>query len=348
MAGPRTRRKSSAQAGSDTVTRIESGQAEPDGKPTPAGRPARSVTDSGPDTSLRAGPAPLTSEEAIDWFAATLEPIAAIAISRGVRLPVLIDGLKLALVRAAAAEPGGGGSDSRVAVMTGVHRRDLRRIRQTGATAREKRTSLAGEVFARWQSDPRFLTRRGEPRVLPRQDDGSGRVSFEALVGSISRDVHPRPVLDELVRLGMVSVQSDGTNRSDNAGGRVRLIQSAFVPSADQTEMLAFARDNLADHGRAVAANLTGGGRRFLDQALYSDALSAESAMQFNRETLDAWTLVFDRMMPRLRALYEADRESERARDHRVRLGMYGLAVVDPASALSDDSIQATKPERTD
>ncbi|MET0509316.1 MAG: DUF6502 family protein [Burkholderiaceae bacterium] len=287
------------------------------------------------------GPA---SPETVEWFAGLFEPLAGLAIERGVKLPALIDSLKLALVRAAtsvvAAEaavpnvaagpgPGAGGqgvgasqparSDSRLAVMTGVHRKDLRRIRTTGSTARPKGRSIAGEVFARWQSDPRFLTSRGRPRVLARQTEDPTHPSFEELVTGITRDVHPRPVLDELVRLRMVETVGSGE-------ARVRLLQSAFVPVADSAQMLQLAHDNLADHCAAVAANLSGDGRRFLEQALFSDGLTAESARRFNRETLAAWESAFATLMPRLRELYEADRLASEPRDHRVRLGMYGLA----------------------
>ena len=116
-------------------------------------------------------------------------------------------------------------------------------------------------------------------------------------------------------------VESDG-----KAGDRLRLLQAAYVPAADQVEQMRLARDNLADHVAAIAANLQGAGGRFLEQAVYSDELTAASARQFNRETLDAWQKLFDQVMPRLQALHEADRQSSEPRDHRVRLGMYGLA----------------------
>ena len=266
---------------------------------------------------------PISPEEALDLFAGLFEPLAALALDRGVRLPALIDSLKLALVRAAAAVEAGEDStpatrsDSRLAVMTGVHRKDLRRIRTTGSIVRPRSLSVVGEVFARWRSDPRFLTRRGESRVLLRQRDPT-RPSFEELVATVTRDVHPRPVLDELLRLGMVRTEG-------RSAGRVRLLHTAYVPAADQAELVRLARDNLADHCAAVAGNLQGGGRRFLEQALYSDHLTEESARQFNRETRAAWDKVFSLLMPRLQELHEADRRSAQPRNHRVRLGMYGF-----------------------
>ena len=284
-----------------------------------------------------------SSEEAIEWFAGLFEPLAGLALARGVKLPALIDSLKLALVRAATAvsdtESSGASpaastpadapparpdrpasrSDSRLAVMTGVHRKDLRRIRTTGSAARTHSRSIAAEVFARWQSDPRFLTSRGRPRVLSRQTEDPERPSFEELVAGITRDVHPRPVLDELLRLRLVETIGVGERR-------VRLTQSAYVPAGDSTQMIQLAHDNLVDRCAAVAANLSGEGRRFLEQAIFSDGLTAESAQAFNRDTLAAWEAAFASLMPRLRALHEADRTADQPRDHRVRLGMYSLA----------------------
>jgi hypothetical protein len=260
----------------------------------------------------------------VEWFAGLLEPFAALAIRRGVGLQLLIDSLKLALVRAAvatdAAQARKGLSDSRVSLMTGVHRKDLRRLREAGPAALGQGRSVASEVFTRWLSDPRWRTARGKPRVLPRQDE-DGAPSFESLVAGVTRDVHPRSVLDELLRLGLVA-----TTPGPHGVERIRVVRRAFVPTADPRLALAMARDNLADHAAAVSGNLDGDGRRFLEQAIFSDELTAESAARFNRETREAWERLFEQMMPRLQALHETDRHSGQPRDHRVRLGLYGYA----------------------
>lgn len=290
-----------------------------------------------PDEPIPAGVAAVADAAAIgapddpvEWFAGLLEPLAGLAIGRGVGLQVLVDSLKLALVRAAVAASNQAGtaaiSDSRVSVMTGVHRKDLRRLRAQGASALGHGHSVASEVFARWQSDPRWRTRRGGPRVLPRQSDDAETLSFDALVASVTRDVHPRTVLDELVRLGLVEVLPGTQGRP-----RVRVIGDHYVPSADRAQVLAIARDNLADHVAAVAGNLEGGGRQFLEQSIFSDELSAQAAAQFNRETREIWERVFAQAMPRLQALYDADQLAQGPRDHRVRLGMYSYAGPEPS-----------------
>ncbi len=289
-----------------------------------------------------------------EWFAAILEPLAALAIQRGIGLPTLVDSLKLALVRAAVstdAAQGAAGergqaeasasasrsrlSDSRVALMTGVHRKDLRRLRQIGPAALNRGPSVANQVFARWLAEPRWRGADDEPRDLVRQSDEGAR-SFESLVHSVTRDVHPRAVLEELLRLQLVQV-------GEGADGvaTVRVIRRAFVPPPGSAQLLDVAQANLADHVAAVCSNLQADGRRFLEQAIYSDELTAESARQFNRETRLAWDQLLAQMMPRLRALYEADQQSDRPRDYRVRLGMYGYA--GPDAYRHDDPYQSSQ-----
>ncbi len=265
---------------------------------------------------------------------AMLRPLAGIALTLGLKLPELVELTKIALTEAARARPATARSDSRIAVMTGVHRKDLRRLRERGERLLLRRRSIAAEAFSRWLSDPLFLTHRGRPRVLPRnRPDGAGR-SFDGLVASISRDVHPRGVLDELQRLGLAAL--DGRDR-------VRLTAPAFVPGRDRDALLRFAAANVADHLHATDLNLRDGPTRFLEQAIYADELSQRSAEEFNTATREAWEVMFTQMMPRLRRLFERDRREGLEMTHRVRLGMYGVvARRDPAALEPADEPPAT------
>src|SRR5512138_140954 len=90
---------------------------------------------------------------------------------------------------------------SRVSITTGINRREVARlltvIRDVEASQQWPRRSAASELFAHWVSDARYRDAQGRPRVLRRQ----GRApSFESLARAITRDVHPRSILEELVR----------------------------------------------------------------------------------------------------------------------------------------------------
>ena len=192
-----------------------------------------------------------------------LAPLCELALTQGVKLQSLIDLVKLGLVDAALdlnksgpSEPNL--SDSQLAVMTGVHRKDLRALRIAGAARPARKQNLAAEVFARWLSDPAYLTRKGQPRILPRQTPSRnetsgpsetsrpGEPSFERLVAGVSTDVHPRSVLDELLRLRLVHWTPPDALGSDKRGqpDTVRILSSSFTPSADRQAHLQFLAAN--------------------------------------------------------------------------------------------------------
>jgi Family of unknown function (DUF6502) len=270
-------------------------------------------------------PAMTTSKNAI---LRPLVPLAKLSLAAGLKLPDLIEAMKTALVQAAAEGSRDKKlSDSQLSVLTGVHRKDLRRLKEGGDLVQTYRASLSSQVFGRWRSDPLYLTKSGAPRVLNRVAlDEEGR-SFESLVASVSTDVHPRSVLDDFVRLGMVET---------SPGDKLKLVAKAFVPKNDALEVWELSSQNATDHLQAMAHNLLGQQPPFLEQAIFTDELGPESAVEFNRLTAQSWKLVFDHMLPELRALIAKDKAAGIAPSKRVNLGLYSY-VADRAEVSEPD-----------
>lgn len=165
-------------------------------------------------------------------------------------------------------------TDSRVAMLTGVHRKDVRTLRQTDAPPRDARaTSLWATVLGRWMGDPAFRGPDGRPAALAAAEGLDG-ASFTMLAAAVSKDVRPKTILDELERLGLVEV-----GRDDDGVERVRLLADALVPPAGSEEALGFFEANLHDHLAAAVANLSAAAAPapFLERAVFYNALSAES-----------------------------------------------------------------------
>ncbi len=156
---------------------------------------------------------------------------------------------------------------TRVSLLTGIHRKEVRRLRdETGdGDATPGAASLGAQLVARWTGDPRFLDAEGEPRALPRR---GAEPSFEGLVESVSKDIRSRAVLDEWLRLGVVSV---------DAQDRVALHRGAFVPERGFDEKAFFFGRNLRDHIAAAAHNLRGDGDALLERSVFYDDLSPEA-----------------------------------------------------------------------
>jgi hypothetical protein len=109
-------------------------------------------------------------------------------------------------------------SFSRVSTITGLHRHVVSDIVKS---ADANKSTLAGDkdyqrnrlarVLAGWFESPEYTDEDGRPRVLP--IDGP-EPSFAGLVRSFSGDIYPKIILDELLRVGAVRVQKDGSVRA--------------------------------------------------------------------------------------------------------------------------------------
>jgi hypothetical protein len=207
-------------------------------------------------------------------------------------------------------------TDSAVTLLSGVHRRDVRNLSRPASrrpAAEEPPRSLPAEVIARWMSDPAFLDAGGAPRLLARSSEGAAG-SFDALVEGVSRDVRPRAMLDELIRLGAVREEQDG----------IRLLGSGFAPRQDLEELSRLFADNLGDHAAAAVANLQGE-RNFLEQSVFVDEITEQSAARLQKVSVQAWKEAFRTVMDEAQARYDQDAAGADAgeRRHRARFGVY-------------------------
>jgi hypothetical protein len=262
-------------------------------------------------------------EHAVD---ALLAPLAQLAVAKGMSCATVEGLLRQAFVRAARdAHPSlpPHRMVSRIATATGLNRREVTRLTQT-AVPPARRRPLSAEVFARWASDPQYRDARGRPRKLPRQ---GAAPSFETLAQTVTRDVHPRSLLDELLRLGLATVDADHD--------RVELLRDAFVPRGDTERMLGFLGQNVGDHLGAAVANVLGDGRRHFEQAVFADELSPQS-IETMREVIAAqWRAVSAVLVPQLARLIDADRAAGRPQDQRLRVGLYSFGDHMPEAAAA-------------
>ena len=270
----------------------------------------------------RVQPTPEHAVLALREAAALMAPISLWLLRHGVSYPAFAELLKSVFVEAARGElrraetkP----TQSALSLLSGVHRKDVRDLGEATATPRpHRRPTLSSQVFTRWLHDSRYRGKDGKPRALPRI--GAGR-SFEALCRELSNDVHPRSVLDELLRLGQVGLD----------GERVVVLADAFVPSPRLDEMTAIFSANAADHIAAAVSNLTTDSPRFLEQSIYADGLTQESIDRLHAAARQAWSKAFETVVGRARDRVDRDKTSDG--ELRMRFGSYFFSEpVPPAS----------------
>jgi hypothetical protein len=201
---------------------------------------------------------------------------------------------------------------SRVSLLTGIHRKDVKRLRETppGADAAPAVVSLGAQLVARWTGVDAYTDGSGHPRPLPRAGEAP---SFESLVASVSKDIRARAVLDEWLRLGVATLDAEN---------RVRLEVEAFVPERGFDEKAFYFGRNLQDHIAAAAHNLNGDHPPFLERSVYYDQLSPASVRELRelseRSGMDALQIVNRRAL----ALQTQDATRDDA-IQRVNFGIY-------------------------
>jgi hypothetical protein len=263
-------------------------------------------------------PAPSDQAALTEAVRALLAPVARLVLARGLPYAAVHEQFKQLLVQAAdEAHP-----DllphrrvSRVSTATGINRREVTRLiqalREGREAAKPARRSLASEVFTHWLTAAAYLDRKGAPKVVPR---GGRAPSFDALAREVTRDVHPRSILDELLRLGLA--------RLDPAADTVEIVAEAFVPRGDAPRMLQFLADNVGDHAAAAVDNVLGDGHRHFEQAVFADGLRAESVAALRNQIGAIWQQLLATLVPQLEQQVAHDAGLPGA-THRIRLGLY-------------------------
>ncbi len=272
-----------------------------------------------PGMSSNAVPGPgALSERLCAALRHLMRPLVTLLIRSGVTFPILAELLRGLYVEVALRDllrERRMQTDSRVSLMTGVHRKEIRRLRgtETEALTIPPVVTLSSQVIARWLSASGYQDKNGAPLLLPRTAP-DGAPSFEALVATVTSDVRPRAVLDDWLSQGIVSQLSDG---------RLRLNENAYLPRPGQGEQLFYFARNLRDHIAAACANLAAADKPpFFDRSVHYDRLSPATAQKLEaaaRAAAEAALLDINRLAIELTDVGTPSDDAT----HRVNFGAY-------------------------
>jgi len=202
-----------------------------------------------------------------------LRPVVRLLIAYDLNLPWLVSQLKELYVEVAMevlSENGKRPPQSRVSLVTGVHRKDVKRlIDEPPDPAGAPPANRIERMLGRWMGDEQFLDKKGKPLPLPRAAP-KGAASFQLLADSESkRDINDGTIFRDLLERGIISV---------NEKEHVVLNVDALVPDKEHDlESLAyFLGKNEGDHLAAGVNNVVHPERPFLDRAVHHDYLVKE------------------------------------------------------------------------
>ena len=140
-----------------------------------------------------------------------LRRLVRLALSFGVTYPMFETLVKACYVESATSDyalPGKPQTLTRIALLTGLNRSDLRRMDATRADEQLLPNSVEWRVAMRW-IEPPFVDKAGQPAPLHRLASQGGAMSFESLVQAVSTDIHAGALLAEWVHAGVAQIDAE-------------------------------------------------------------------------------------------------------------------------------------------
>lgn len=226
---------------------------------------------------------------------ACLLPIARLLLRSGVTYKQFDSVAKQAFVKEAMAEADGRGrpaNTSRIAVKTGLSRKEVRRLRESLAAmpgGSAEHWGPPARVLHAWHVDSKFTDDNGQPRVLHFQDEAD---SFSSLVRAVAGDVPPGAVRAELRRSGAVSELPDGT---------LQAVKRYYVPGDVDEKAIAVVSGMLFPMAAGIAHNTNPSrtSEGFIQRFAFSDCVDSRYIPNFRRwsrtqatefiESIDDW-----------------------------------------------------------
>jgi hypothetical protein len=134
---------------------------------------------------------------------------------------------------------------SRVALITGLSRREVARVKEVllGERPRDAAQSRISQILTAWHVDPRFLSKDGGPATLPLTGD---EPSLEALLKHYAGDTPHGAIIKELEELRLIERSADG----------YRALARDYIRSASDPDLIRQASVALHDHVTTIAHNV--------------------------------------------------------------------------------------------
>lgn len=242
-----------------------------------------------------------------------LRPLIRLLLTKHITYPYFTTFLKSLFIEVALHDfpSEGKQTDSRLSLLTGIHRKDIRRLleEQKNDAPPPANVSLGARLISRWNA--LYIDKNGVPTPLPRLTK-ENIPSFETLVSNESKDIRSRAVLDEWLRLGIVEL---GEN------DMVHLRTGAFIPENGWEEKLYYLGRNVSEHLESAVHNVLNEKPPFLERSVYSDGLSEKAVEELAQ-------MAENMSMEMLRALNQKAQEFKKnsvgqTQTSRMTLGVY-------------------------
>lgn len=215
-------------------------------------------------------------------FRALMGPLVRILLRQGISYGEFTEVLKAVYVEVALKDfkvTGRKATRTRVAVMTGLTRKEVKRVideAQKGGFELKSNFNRLMRVLVGWHTDADFIGPYGMPLELQYETSKPGESTFSVLVKRFSGDMSPRSILDELIRVGAV--------RETDAGW-YRVLRRDYIPEAQGVHNFERAGTVVRNFVNTVDFNMTKsapGRGRFERHVVADDGIRREDLPKFD------------------------------------------------------------------
>lgn len=268
----------------------------------------------------------MLKEQVLKAFRHAVRPLVRVLLRNGVTWREFAEIGKELFVEVARSDYGIQGrptNTARVALMTGLSRREVTRVKAAlvgGESRGDLIPNRISQILTAWHVDAEFLGADGSPAVLPASGEGP---SITSLLKRYAGDMPHGAVLKELEQLGLVETVAAGC----------RVTSRHYIRSAADPDLMRQAGVALGDHATTIAhnvdANRTEPAR--LERMATSRSLPRRRVAAFHEllvsesqaflEKIDAWLTAH--------STDEPGSTVERAKERTVRAGVGMFEILD-------------------
>lgn len=231
-----------------------------------------------------------------------LRPISKLMILNELSLQYAVEILKKSLVKSDAFAPDA--TDSHISLKTGVHRKDVRRLRAETAQEDTKKVPISAlaHVLTVWAQSKMFRNAMDQPTALPRSGTADSP-GFDSLIRASKVDLPAATVRAELLKQGLIAEDCDGT---------LRLLSDVYLP-ASGTEALRALEATLGDHMRVAIQNATSSDQdpKNFDRVLRYTQLSDASVAKLEAAARDLASAYLNTLNAMAHDLQKADQDTQ-------------------------------------
>lgn len=228
-------------------------------------------------------------------------------------------------------------TDSRLALITGLNRKEISSLRQrasSDAPPREIAESPMTRLLGRWMAGPPYASPDGAARRLPYESDNPNAASFARLAREVvGVDLPVRSLLDELLHTRTAEMLPNGD---------VVLRQEAHLPAADTEAKLALLGSDPGEVFSTIVHNIENPNAARLQRKVVYDNIGADALPTLTDEARRLGE-EFVRKANALLSSYDRDRHPNAPGGARTRVVLATYHFEEPVAAAADDNKAKTK-----